>query len=111
MPSNETTAVLVQFIGTDAARAPDIAERHRAAAERHIGVPGLISKTNLVDPSTDTVGGFYVFETEEQARALFASDWWREATARNGVSPTFRYFSVTAMLTPEGLLDTKAAVA
>jgi hypothetical protein len=95
--------VLVQFIGSSLAVDPDLVQKHLASAKNYVDVPGFIAKTFLADPSTDTVGGFYTFETEEQARALFATDWWREAINRTGVNPTFRYFSATAFVTPDGV--------
>lgn len=54
-------------------------------------VPGLVRKTWTVGIGTNTVGGFYEFDSEEHARA-FAEGLYAQQAARLGASLTVKLF-------------------
>ena len=54
-------------------------------------VPGLISKTWTIGIGTNTVGGFYEFDSLEHARA-FAEGLYAEQAARLGASLSVKLF-------------------
>jgi len=54
--------------------------------------PGFLSKTWLSGLQTQTVGGFYAFDTEENAR-LFVTDYFPSETSKMNVAYTTRIFN------------------
>jgi hypothetical protein len=63
--------VTFRLVGLDDATYRAHAE---ALAPRFLGVPGLLAKTWLADPATNTYGGVYAFADRASLEAYLASD-------------------------------------
>jgi hypothetical protein len=77
----------------DAARLSQLAQ---AAQPKFTGLPGLVSKTFTLDDSARTAVNFYVWKTEETARAFFSEETIAGVTRVYGVRPTLRFVSIPA---------------
>lgn len=60
----------------------------------YVGRPHLLSKTYWIDEARRQFGGFYLWESEEAARAHYEDGFVERATARFGAPPQIRYLSV-----------------
>ena len=70
---------------------PFTEEVWRPINEELKAVPGLIRKTWTIGLNTNTVGGFYEFDSEVNARA-FATGLYAEQARRVGASLTVKLF-------------------
>ncbi len=90
-------ALLITF--TSDAELEALAEPFRAHGEALPDVPGLISKTWLLDG--ETIGGFYVFEHSTDAQVYLDGDLSVGVTANPAVAGfVMRHFDVTAVTGP-----------
>jgi heme-degrading monooxygenase HmoA len=78
-----------------------IAEQARGMFE---GMPGLRSKAFTYDPVSQTATNFYVWESEEAARAFFSPELSARVTELYGAPPEVRFVEIPA------LVDNAAAV-
>jgi heme-degrading monooxygenase HmoA len=107
-PEPTLFGVLVEYTGFPGANDPDMPQREAEAAEDFTDIPGLVFKSFIGDPTTELIAGFYVWESEEAARAFYASEQFKRGAAEFGITPKFRYFRVGAVafpgrvLTPQG---------
>ena len=76
----------------------DAAERFRGTAPKYRDVPGLIRKHYLFNEDLHKGGGAYVFETREQAEALFDDVWIARIKDTYGAAPTITYFETPVVV-------------
>ena len=91
-------AVLVRFryeSGFSEARVRQVAEAARAKFE---GMPGLRSKAFTIDPVNREALNFYVWESEEAAKAFFSQQLIDRVTELYGVRPTVQFVNVAALV-------------
>ena len=96
-------AVQVRFrheSGFNEARVRQVAEAARAKFE---GMPGLRSKAFTVDPANREAVNFYIWDSEEAAKAFFSPQLVDRVTELYGVRPTVQFAEVAA------LVDNRAA--
>ena len=90
--------VLVTFHyddGVDAVAVTAIAE---GAQERFQGMPGLRNKFFTVDDAGEAARNFYVWESEEAARAFFSEELLERVTALYGVRPSVEFVDIAALV-------------
>jgi hypothetical protein len=91
-------AVLVRFryeSEFSEARVRQVAEAARA---RFAGMPGLRSKTFTIDPVNREALNFYVWESEEAAKAFFSPQLLDRVTELYGVRPTVQFMDVAVLV-------------
>lgn len=91
-------AVLVRFRyegGFNEARVRQVAEAARAKFE---GMPGLRSKAFTIDPANREAVNFYVWDSEEAAKAFFSQQLMDRVTELYGVRPTVQFMDVAALV-------------
>ncbi len=62
------------------------------------GMPGLRSKVFTIDPSSAQARNFYVWDSEEAARAFFSDALVDRVTGLYGVKPTVEFVDVLALV-------------
>ena len=72
-----------------------IAETARARFE---GMPGLRSKAFTLDVAKREATNFYVWESEEPARAFFTEDLLGRVTGLYGVRPTIDFVQIVTLV-------------
>lgn len=77
------------------ARVRQVAE---AARGRFEGLPGLRSKAFTVNPQKREALNFYIWETEEAARAFFTPELTERVTGLYGVAPSLEFVSIAALV-------------
>ena len=90
--------VLVRFryeSGFSEARVRQVAEAARAKFE---GMPGLRSKAFTIDPVNREALNFYLWESEEAAKAFFSQQLIDQVTALYGVRPAVQFVEVAALV-------------
>ncbi len=91
-------AVLVRFryeTGFNEARLRQVAEAARAKFE---GMPGLRSKAFTIDSANREAVNFYVWDSEEAAKAFFSPQLVDRVTELYGVRPTVQFVAVAALV-------------
>jgi len=86
--------VLIRFqFGTDfnADKLRAIAEKARSSFE---GMPGLISKAFTIDAERRAAVNFYVWESEQKARAFFTDTMLEQITGIYGVKPALEFVEI-----------------
>jgi heme-degrading monooxygenase HmoA len=79
----------------DAAKVTSIAD---GARERFEGMPRLRNKFFTVDEENREAVNFYVWESEEAARAFFDDELLERVTGLYGVRPTLEFVEVAALV-------------
>jgi len=72
-----------------------IAEEARPMFE---GMPGLRSKVFTIDPSSAQARNFYVWDSQDAARAFFSDALVARVTSLYGVTPTVEFVDVLAVV-------------
>lgn len=72
-----------------------IADTARAKFE---GMPGLRSKAFTLDPENREATNFYVWESDEAAKAFFTDELLQRVTALYGVRPSVRYVQIATLV-------------
>ena len=91
-------AVLVRFryeSGFSEARVRQVADGARVKFE---GMPGLRSKTFTIDPVNQEALNFYIWESEEAAKAFFSQQLIDRVTELYGVRPAVQFVDVAALV-------------
>jgi hypothetical protein len=91
-------AVLVRFryeSGFSEARLRQVAEAARAKFE---GVSGLRSKAFTIDPVNREALNFYVWESEEAAKAFFSQELIDRVTELYGVRPDVQFVELAVLV-------------
>jgi hypothetical protein len=81
--------------GFDAERVAKVAQESRSL---FAGMPGLRSKVYAVDELGRRATSFYVWDSTEQAKALFTPELTARVTGLYGVAPTVQYSDVLAVV-------------
>lgn len=76
-------------------RLRQIAEGARGKFE---GMPGVRSKAFTIDPVKQEALNFYVWESEEAAKAFFSEQLIARVTELYGVQPTLQFVDVAALV-------------
>ena len=76
-------------------RVAKIAEEARGMFE---GMPGLRSKVFTIDQSNGQARNFYVWDSEDAARAFFSDALVERVTGLYGVKPTVEFVDVLALV-------------
>jgi hypothetical protein len=61
-------------------------------------MPGLRSKAFTVDTSTNEATNFYVWDSEEAARAFFNEELRQRVTGLYGVAPSIRFVQIAELV-------------
>jgi hypothetical protein len=91
-------AVLIRFryeIGFSEARLRQVAAAARAKFE---GMPGLRSKAFTIDPVNREAVNFYVWDSEDAAKAFFSEQLIDRVTELYGVRPTVQFLDVAVLV-------------
>lgn len=81
--------------GLDAAVVTALAE---GAAGHFRGLPGLRSKTFTIDEESGEATNFYVWDSEEAARAFFSEEMKERVTGLYGVQPNVRFVQIAELV-------------
>jgi heme-degrading monooxygenase HmoA len=83
----------------DAGFDPDVPRGVAAAAHQQFeGMPGLRSKTFTIDEENHQAVNFYLWDSEEAARAFFTDELRQRVTGLYGVAPTIQFLEVAALV-------------
>ena len=55
--------------------------------------PGLIRKYFLLSEDSSTVGGVYLWKSQEKAEQLYSAEWRQAITDKYGTEPSVTYFA------------------
>jgi hypothetical protein len=66
-------------------------------------VDGLRRKHYLLGDDGFRAGGVYLWESREQAEALYTQEWRDRLTARYGSAPSVEYFNSYVTVDPSGI--------
>jgi hypothetical protein len=88
---------LVQFPAESRLTTEETRVRWEAIAPVFEREPGFIHKAFLRSPDGSTWGGFYIWETEDAAKAYYNEAWRERMAARYGQPPSVTYFDVPAV--------------
>lgn len=91
-------AVLIRFRYEgefDEARVRQVADAARAKFE---GMPGLRSKAFTVDAANGEALNFYVWDSEDAAKAFFSPELIDRVTELYGVRPSVQFLDVAALV-------------
>jgi hypothetical protein len=61
-------------------------------------MPGLRSKTFTIDEENHEAVNFYLWDSEEAARAFFTDELRQRVTGLYGVAPTIQFLEVAALV-------------
>ena len=84
---------------TDEARA-----LFEASAPSYQNVPGLLRKHYLLADDGRSAGGVYLWESREQAEALYDDAWQAKLAARYGSQPHVRYYDSQVTVDPSSII-------
>jgi hypothetical protein len=90
--------VFVTFRYEDGIDASAVTRIATAAGERLRGMPGLRNKFFTVDSEEGTATNFYVWESEDAARAFFTPELTERVTGLYGVAPSIRYVQIAELV-------------
>jgi len=90
--------VLVRFHYSDAFDETRLRQVADAAHSRFEGMPGLRSKAFTVDPQSQEALNFYVWDSEDAARAFFSPQTMQRVTDLYGVRPTLQFTQIAALV-------------
>ena len=91
-------AALVLFENVEALTLDDAATRFNTTAPSYRGRDGLHSKAYIYAEDRGSLGGFYIFNSREDAEALYTDVWRVRVTEIYGVEPTVQYFEVPVLI-------------
>lgn len=91
-------AALITFEVESPLSIEEATAKFESTAPHYRDLPHLISKAYIRSPDGGAVGGFYVWDSQEAAEAMYAGDWEERVTAVYGVSPTLQYFDVPVLI-------------
>lgn len=78
---------------------PAVARGVAAAAHKQFeGMPGLRSKAFTIDEENREAVNFYLWESEDAARAFFSDELRQRVTGLYGVAPTIQFLEVAALV-------------
>ena len=86
-------------LSTDEARA-----MFEASAPSYQNVDGLRRKHYLLTDDGRTAGGVYLWDSREQAEALYDDEWRARLTARYGSEPHVTYYDSQVTVDPSSII-------
>jgi hypothetical protein len=101
-------AALVTFKIDGAISLDEAVNKFNTTAPNYRGKAGLISKAYIYREDGGVLGGFYLWESREQAEAQYSEAWQAKATEIYGVAPEFQYFEAPVFIqnqVPAEILD------
>jgi hypothetical protein len=90
--------VFVTFRYEDSIDADAVGRIATAAGEQFRGMPGLRNKFFTVDAEAGVAENFYVWESEEAARAFFTPELSERVTGLYGVAPDIRFVQIAELV-------------
>src|SRR5215470_66396 len=90
--------VFVTFRFGDQLDEPAVRKIAEAARSRFEGMPGLRSKAFTFSSESGEATNFYVWESEDAARAFFTDELLARVTGLYGVQPTVEFVTVAALV-------------
>jgi heme-degrading monooxygenase HmoA len=91
-------AVLVRFRYESGFSEERVRQFAEAAREKFEGMPGMRSKAFTVDPVNREALNFYVWESEEAAKAFFSQQLIDRVSELYGVRPTVQFVDVAVLV-------------
>lgn len=91
-------AALVLFENVGKLSREDAAARFNTTAPSYRSRDGLHSKVYIYAEDGRSLGGFYVFNSHEDAETLYTDAWRVRVTEIYGVAPTVQYFEVPVLI-------------
>ena len=91
-------AALVLFENADELTLDDAVARFNTTAPSYRGRDGLHLKAYVYAEDGKSLGGFYIFDSREDAEALYTDAWRARVTEIYGVEPTVQYFEVPVLI-------------
>lgn len=91
-------AALVLFENVGKLSREDAAARFNTTAPSYRSRDGLHSKAYIYAEDGRSLGGFYVFNSHEDAETLYTDAWRVRVTEIYGVTPTVQYFEVPVLI-------------
>lgn len=91
-------AALVTFEIDGALSLEEAEGKFNTTAPNYRGKAGLISKAYIYREDGAVLGGFYLWESREQAEEQYSEAWQAKATEIYGVAPEFQYFEVPVFI-------------
>jgi heme-degrading monooxygenase HmoA len=95
-------AVFVTFRYESGFDADVLREIARNARARFEGMPGLRSKVFTVDSEQHQARNFYVWDSEEAAKAFFSEEMLHRVTGLYGVRPTVEFVEIAELVENAG---------
>lgn len=90
--------VIVQFHCGDSLGGPRLREIAAAARGKFEGLPGLRSKTFTFDAERHMALNFYVWDSEDAARAFFTPERLEQVTHVYGIRPEIRFVEIAELV-------------
>lgn len=90
--------VFVTFRYADNFDQPAVRKIAEAARARFEGMPGLRSKAFTLNPGKREATNFYVWESEDAARAFFTAELLERVTALYGVRPSVEFVQIATLV-------------
>ena len=90
--------VFVTFTYDDGVDVDAVTRIAETAGASFRGMPGLRSKAFTVDEETGEATNFYVWESEDAARAFFTEELRQRVTALYGVAPSIRFVQIAELV-------------
>lgn len=69
-----------------------------STAPKYLDVPGLIRKYYLLSQDGSTVGGVYLWDSREEAEALYTEEWRSFVREKYGTDPTVIYMDTPVVV-------------
>jgi len=69
-----------------------------ATVPKYEGMPGLVRKYYVSTNGGSTVGGIYLWESQEAADAVYSGEWRERVTAAYGCAPTVTFFDTPVVV-------------
>ena len=92
------TGVFVTFRFADKFDEPAVRKIAETARSRFEGMPGLRSKAFTFNSESGEARNFYVWETEEAAKAFFTDELLARVTGLYGARPSLEFVQIAALV-------------
>ena len=90
--------VFVTFHYADNFDEPALRQIAQTARVRFEGMPGLRSKAFTLNASKREAANFYVWDSEDAAKAFFTDQLLERVTALYGIRPTLEFVQIAALV-------------
>ena len=75
-----------------------------ASAPNYQNVDGLLRKHYLLADDGRSAGGVYLWDSREQAEALYTDDWRERVAARYGSQPQITFYDSQVTVDPSSII-------